>query len=126
MNHIPIDGLEEAVKRFVLSLPADPDGSVLELGGKAIVRVLPASIIPINGGLGEETWTEEKNSRRCDLIDREIDGTLTAAEAQELKQLQAELLRYRQKVAPLPIDAARKLHQELLVKAAQALPDHSP
>ena len=54
------------------------------------------------------------------MIDREIDGRLTPPEAVELKRLQAEMLRHRQKVAPLPLDDARKLHEELLAKAAQA------
>jgi len=120
VNHISLDSQEEAVKRFVLSLTSDPQGSILELGGQAIVCVLPASSVPMNDNAADGPWTEEKNARRCDLIDREIDGTLTPLEAVELKRLQAEMLRYRQKVAPLPLEDARKLHQELLAKAAQA------
>ena len=65
-------------------------------------------------------WTEQKNARRCELIDREIDDILTPKEAVELRQLQDEMLRYQNKVAPWPIQAARKLHQELLEKAAKA------
>jgi hypothetical protein len=118
VNHISLDSQEEAVKRFVLSLPADPQGSILELNGQAVVCVLPASAAGENGDDGP--WTEEKNARRCELIDREIDGALTAVEALELKRLQAAMLRYRQKVAPLPLADARQLHQELLAKAAQA------
>jgi hypothetical protein len=57
--------------------------------------------------------------RRCDLIDREIDGTLAPAEAVELKRLQAEMLRYRRRVVPLPLEDARNLLQELLAKAGQ-------
>jgi len=67
-----------------------------------------------------EDWSEDKNSRRYDLIDKKIAETLTAAEAEELEVLQAEMLRYRQRVAPLPLEDARKLHQELLAKAAAA------
>ncbi len=33
VNHIALDKEDEAVKRFVLSLPADANGSVLELDG---------------------------------------------------------------------------------------------
>lgn len=119
MNHISLDSQDEAVKRFVLSLPTDPQGAILELAGQPIVCVLPAAAA--NGGApADGAWTEEKNARRCALIDREIDGALTAPEAVELQRLQAEMLRYRQKVAPLPLAEARKLHQELLAKAAQA------
>jgi len=50
----------------------------------------------------ESTWTDEKNSRRCDLIDKEIDGRLTLQEAVELARLQSEMLAYRRKLAPLP------------------------
>jgi hypothetical protein len=59
-------------------------------------------------------WTNDKDARRCDLIDREIDGALTIGEQSELDQLQHEMLAYRRSVAPLPIGAARKLHAELM------------
>ena len=58
-------------------------------------------------------WTEEKNARRCLLVDREIDGKLTTAERRELKALQAELSRYRQAVAPLPIKELRGIFDQL-------------
>jgi len=61
---------------------------------------------------GQETheWTNEKNQRRCALVDKEIEGTLSAKEEIELEKLQAEMLAYRRKVAPLPIEKARKMH----------------
>ena len=100
-------------------MTADPQGTVLELNGRAIVCVLPLS--DTSGGASNgSAWTEEKNARRCLLIDREIDGTLTPAEAVELNRLQREMLEHRRRVAPLPLDDARKLHQELLAKAQRA------
>jgi hypothetical protein len=66
----------------------------------------------------DEAWTEAKNQRRCDLIDRKYAGGLTPPEAAELAQLQEEMLRHRQRVTPLPLEDARCLHQELLAKAA--------
>lgn len=61
-------------------------------------------------------WSDAKNNRRCDLIDREFDGPpLTPGEIVELAELQDEMLRHRQRVAPIPIEDARRLHQELLV-----------
>jgi len=104
VNHIPLEKQDDAVKRFVLSLPVDPGGSVLELDGRAVAWVFPTVPAADNG---DEPWTEEKNRRRCELIDREIDGTLTAAEAIELHRLQNEMLRYRHRVAPLPLEDAR-------------------
>lgn len=58
-------------------------------------------------------WTEKKNNRRCNLIDKEIDDSLTVAEKCELEQLQREMQVYRQKVAPLPLEEVRTLHQHL-------------
>jgi hypothetical protein len=116
--HIPLDGQDESVRKFILSLPIDPHGSLLELNGRAIARVLPATTV--DRGPIDETWTEEKNNRRCALIDREIEGTLDTAEAIELQLLQAEMLRYRRKMAPLPLEDARALHQELIARAARS------
>ena len=116
MNHILLDKQDEAVKRFFLSLTADAQGSVVELNGLALACVVPVS--PAAEDDGE--WTEAKNERRCDLIDKEIDGVLTPAEAVELQWLQKAMLKYRNTIAPLPIAAVRKLHDELLAKAALA------
>ena len=116
VHHILLDSQDEAVKRFFLSLAVDAQGSVVELNGHAVACVLPPPK-ETNGTL--EGWTDAKNNRRCDLIDREIDGPpLIPAEIAELATLQEEMLRYRQRVAPLPIEDARRLHQELLAKVS--------
>jgi hypothetical protein len=114
MKHVNLDVYDEAVKQFVLSLVPDPGGSVPELGGKPVAHVLP---IPASNGTAED-WDAAKDNRRCALIDREFAGTLTADEAAELRTLQAAMLRHRRQVAPLPIDEARRMHRELLTKAA--------
>lgn len=41
MRHIKLDDESAQIKQFVLSLPMDPDGSLLELQGEAVLRVLP-------------------------------------------------------------------------------------
>ncbi len=113
VNHIALDKEDEAIKRFVLSLPVGANGAVLELGGRAVACVVPVVEEPF----GERTaWSETKNARRCALIDKEIDGMLSAEEAVELHLLQREMLAHRRKVAPLPLTDARKLRQELLAK----------
>jgi hypothetical protein len=61
VNHIPLDAQDEAVKRFVLSLPVDPQGSILEFNGQAIVCVLPATVLH-EGDNGNGPWTDEKNA----------------------------------------------------------------
>jgi hypothetical protein len=116
VQHINLDRQGEAVKQFFLALPIDPEGSVVELQGHAVARVLP-----LNGArTGFEhagPWTEAKNARRCTLVDREIEGTITSDEAAELAVLQEQMLRERRRLAPVPLDDLRRLHQELLSKA---------
>jgi len=58
-------------------------------------------------------WDDTKNERRCDLVDREIEGTLLPAEKRELEDLQSQMLAYRRKVAPLPVDWAAKTLADL-------------
>jgi len=117
MNHIALESQDEIVTRFVLSLPTDPQGSVLELNGQAVAWVVPAVSVAANG---DEPWTDATNERRCDLIDRKHGTGITPAETAELAALQEQMLRFRQRFAPLPLEDARKLHQTLLGKAVQA------
>lgn len=41
MRHIKLDKENAQIKHFVLSLPVDPDGSILELKGEPVLRVMP-------------------------------------------------------------------------------------
>ena len=41
MRHIKLDRETLQVRQFVLSLPVEPDGSILELKGEPVLRVLP-------------------------------------------------------------------------------------
>jgi hypothetical protein len=104
MKHVNLDTRDEVIRQFVLTLAVEREGSVLELNGQAVVCVLPVQ--PEKGNGQEEDWTEEKNARRCALIDREIAGSLTLEEAKELQGLQQAMLRYRRRIAPLPLDDA--------------------
>jgi hypothetical protein len=114
MTHVNLDGLDPAVRQVVLALAHDPAGSVLEVNGRPVAWVVPAST---SAGNGDEAWTDAKNQRRCELIDRKYTANLTPAEAVELAQLQEEMLRHRRRVAPLPLEDARRLRQELLTRA---------
>jgi hypothetical protein len=109
-----------AVQRFLLSLADDPHGSVVELNGRAVACVVP---VPARNGEAQVEWTDAKNERRCGLIDKEIDGTLTPTEAIALFGLQQEMLHHRPRVGPVPIAAARQLHRGLLGKRPQPLPN---
>ena len=96
---------------------------------EALVRValdrMDAQSSQDNGKSGESShgdvaeWTDELNARRCALIDRKIQGILTEDESEELDHLQQALRQYINRVAPLPFDAARQLHAELLQKQRQ-------
>jgi hypothetical protein len=103
MTRVSLDGVDESVRQLILAWALDPAGSVLELGGRPVAWVVPAGDAPANG---DEPWTEEKNQRRCDLIDRKYAGGLTPNEVVELARLQEEMLRHRQQVAPLPLEDA--------------------
>jgi hypothetical protein len=120
MSHIELETQGEAIKQFFLSLSVDPDGAVVELNGQALAHLMPISACD-NGESDEETpWTKQKNDRRCDLIDKDIDAKLTPEEARELEVLDRQMHRHLRKVAPLPLGDARRLHQELLAKAEAA------
>jgi hypothetical protein len=78
--------------------------------------IIPAEhFVSDNGGAASAPadWTEEQNARRAVLIDREIGGKLTASEVAELNQLQRAMDEYLHRVAPLPMAAARELHEKL-------------
>lgn len=117
MTHVSLDAQDEKVKQFVLALTIDPIGSLLELNGRVLACVVPPPK-PSNGTTDAEKWTEEKNTRRVTLIERKHKDGLSPAEHVELVGLQEEMLRYRRKVAPLPLEDSRRLHQELLARVA--------
>jgi hypothetical protein len=120
LRHVSLDGQDEALKRFVLDLVAEEAGSVLELAGRAVAQVLPPPAGRNGGPAPAYGWTPAGDARRCELIDRELDGTLTAAERTELEDLQEQMLRHRHRVAPLPLAHARQLLEELERKAGTA------
>ena len=74
-----------------------------------------ASELPTDNG----EWNDAKNERRCELIDKDIQGTLSAAEGRELELLTQEMRIHRRAVAPIPLAGATRLHQQLLTKKRQ-------
>ena len=113
LDVLALDTIEEPVKRFLEGVVSSPNLPVVEMNGHRVYFVVRPSITDRK----DEPWTPAMNHRRCDLIDKEIDGTITPAETVELGDLQGQMRRYVNKVAPLPLEAARKLHAELLEKA---------
>jgi hypothetical protein len=66
-----------------------------------------------------EDWSDERNRRRIDLIDKDIQGHITIEERAELAELQRQAVVYRDHIAPLPIEGARRLHRQLLERKRQ-------
>ncbi len=113
MTELTLESLAEPVKDFLRSLPTNNGETVVVDGGRPVFRIRPTS--DANDG-----WTDERNARRFALIDREIDGTLSPAEAEELEALQMAFRCYRRRVAPLPLGEIRRVLEELERKAADA------
>ena len=65
-------------------------------------------------GPNDGDWSDELNERRIELIDKDIQGNITTEERVELAELQRKAVAYRDRVAPLPIEGARRLHQHLV------------
>lgn len=55
----------------------------------------------------------EKNNRRCELIDKEINGTISGEEKEELESLQRDLYEYKKEKAPRPLEEILKLHEHV-------------
>lgn len=59
-------------------------------------------------------WSDALNDRRIELIDKDIEQTITPEERVELAELQQRAVAFRDQAAPLPIEGARQLHHKLL------------
>jgi len=95
----------------------DPDRS------ETFVLLTGADYDRVRGLLGTTDisgdWTEEQDERRCELIDKDIAGTITAQEQTELAELERQANHYYETVAAPPIEGARQLPRELLNRRAQ-------
>jgi hypothetical protein len=66
-------------------------------------------------------WSDQKNARRCELIDKQIEGTIESAERRELDDLQSQLRRHLDEEAPFDLAAARQIHRQLLAKKRESV-----
>ena len=119
MTHVSIDRQPDAVKEFFTTLALTPEGSVVELHGRPVAHMLPADALTVEGDITD--WTPQLNHRRCDLIDKKFSAGLTPAEETELARLTVALRQFVDRVAPVPLEEVRRLHQQLLEKAAAAV-----
>jgi hypothetical protein len=113
---LDIDASEIAkpVRQFFDSLDTSEGPAVVRTRGRKFYVV--ARPDAVNQAPGP--WTPRKAKRRHDLIDKQIDDRLTVEEEVELAELEDELDRYVDEVAPLPIEYARQVLDRLLRQAA--------
>ena len=64
----------------------------------------------------DSAWSDEKNARRCKLIDKDLANAITAEERIELAVLEQQAAEHFDKIAPPPMEGADRLYQELLEK----------
>jgi hypothetical protein len=119
MQHTMIGHFLESLLESIKGLA--PAGSRATSESSTRLKPAPHTDTPCDDE--KRLWTSAMNQRRCQLVDKEIDDTISEEERTELDGLQSELVAYRQKVAPLPLDDLRKLHQDLLEKATRAEAD---
>src|SRR4051794_10391081 len=91
VKHISLKDQDETVRRFFESLIPDRAEAVVEVNGHRVSLIVRPAAQPDQP---DEPWTDEKNHRRAELVDRNIAGTLTPAEAAELADLQRQMMRY--------------------------------
>lgn len=93
------------VCQHVKHWPTELRENLAEEIAKSLAADLPASS-------GE--WSDAKNERRCELIDKDIQGTLRPEERRELESLTHQMRAHRRTIARIPIEGATRLHQQLL------------
>jgi hypothetical protein len=99
-----------AVGSLTDHLSAEDRGNV----GRSAEMKLELDQTASRDGLNDGDWSDELNERRIELIDKDIQANITTGERAELAELQRKAVSYRDRVAPLPIEGARRLHQQLL------------
>lgn len=87
-----------------LSARASETGQdVVHLIQLAVTRFVAEEV----GEVGNDTqWTQEKDDRRCELIDREIAGSISVPERAELAVLQKMAEQHFDEIASPPIEEA--------------------
>ncbi|WP_442507605.1 hypothetical protein SH528x_006534 [Novipirellula sp. SH528] len=103
----PIEDYQEATVRAVIETLHD---SGMEIG--AFVELVAKSLASVE--LAEPKWLPQMNDRRMELIDKQIQETITVAELIELAQLTQAMRDYVDSESSLPMEGAKALHRKLL------------
>jgi hypothetical protein len=116
VNNVRWDSMPEPMRQYIRVMEVPPEGRVIEAeDGQPALKVFAYPKSTPNA-----EWTSGENDRRCDLIEKDLDGQLTPQEQLELELLEARLDRYVNRVAPLPLEQLRQLYQQTLEKAGNA------
>jgi hypothetical protein len=98
VKRIELNKQPEVIKQFLQSLAVDPEGVLLESNGQPLARVVP--IPPSKPSKSSSLWSSDQEDRREFLIDRELEGSLTPEETEELKVLQRQMNEYLHRLDP--------------------------
>ena len=92
MKRIELNKQPELIQQFFRTLSADPEGILVELNGRPLARLVP---VPTRKpSKSSSLWSSDQEDRREFLIDRELEGSLTPEEGEELKVLQRQMNEY--------------------------------
>ncbi|WP_417731544.1 hypothetical protein [Rosistilla oblonga] len=108
--------------KYEIDLPADIQHCLTERAnqtGQDVAHLIRLAVtrfvseeVSANGD--DSKWTQEKDDRRCELIDREIAGTISLPESAELASLQRIAEQHFDEIASPPMEEALKLHKRLI------------
>ncbi|HEV3023895.1 MAG TPA: hypothetical protein VGX76_15575 [Pirellulales bacterium] len=111
--------------KYEVELPADVDRRLAERAvatGNDVEHLIETAVVQF---VEKETrptsigqWGDDVQSRRAELIDKDIAGTIGAMERIELDRLDQLANEYFDRVAPPPMEGARQLHDHLLKSRA--------
>jgi len=81
---------------------------------RQIASVTIADLVGLPAAEVQIEWTQEKADRRCELIDKQIQRTISSHEQIELERLTEELCAHVDTEENVPLAGARRLHARLL------------
>jgi predicted transcriptional regulator len=113
-----------AIMKYEVDLPDDIDrrlskkasatgDDVVHLIQTAVVQFVSEDVSQAASG----TWSEEGETRRRALIDKDIAGTITADELIDLARLDRLANEHFDRISPPPIGGAERLHDQLFKRA---------
>lgn len=106
--------LPPEIERRLSDRASETGQDVLQLIQAAVVQFVAETATASGNGNGNVEWSSERDARRCQLIDKDIAGTITSVEHDELQRLEREANAHFDAVAPPPIEGALRLHKKLL------------